>query len=236
MRSPGSPLLVARPAAISPRVRVKNAVNHGRSHRTVAASGSWRAAMAARRPRSATSPSRDPGPMTAWPMPSTIAAKPALRDRRAGAPAAAGGLQFAAQRAPSIPPPSSPPRGSTRWAIRRSEDSFVDELFAPVGRARRAAAQGEFPARLARRESRALRARPADVRRPAADLRQYPLGARRRRPRHHRAHRLRERGDLRRPALRRGGAARGSTGSTSPTMPALGQLLSRTRAGSASPS
>ena len=101
-------------------------------------------------------------------------------------------------------------------AIRRSEDTYVDELIADAAAARRAAAQGQFPARLARREPRALRARPEDVRRRAADLRQHPLRPGRRRSRHDRPHRLGERGDLRRPAPGRGGAGPHRQRSTSP--------------------
>ena len=61
--------------------------------------------------------------------------------------------------------------------LRRSEDSFVDEIFAGGSRAGRAAARGPFPARLSRRQSRGLGTRPGDVRGPAAELRQHPLAA-----------------------------------------------------------
>ena len=50
-------------------------------------------------------------------------------------------------------------------------------------RARRAAAAGALPARLSRRQPRAVRTRPADVRRAAARIRQHPLAARRGRAR-----------------------------------------------------
>ncbi len=71
---------------------------------------------------------------------------------------------------------------------------------APVragGRARRAAPAGELPARLPGREPRAVRTRPADVRRSAAGLCQHPVDARRRRPRHGSPGRRRRPGDLR---------------------------------------
>ena len=64
--------------------------------------------------------------------------------------------------------------------LRRSEDSFVDELIAGRGRLRPAADAGPFPALLRGRQPRALRARPAHVRRPPAVLRQYALDAGRR--------------------------------------------------------
>ena len=118
--------------------------------------------------------------------------------------------------APSIPRASSPPRGSTRWRCRRSEDAFVDALFADVVRARRAADDGPLPARLSRRQPRALRARPAHVRRPAAALRQHALDAGRGRPRHDPAHRRRRAGDLSAAVSASTRRCAGSSGSTSP--------------------
>jgi hypothetical protein len=104
-----------------------------------------------------------------------------------------------------------PGRFSGRLAARRAGDpplgGYLGRRALPARPpARLPAAQGELPARLARREPRALRTRPEDVRGQPADLRQHPLGAGRRRPRHHRPHRLGERGDLHRAARRGGGA------------------------------
>ncbi len=65
-----------------------------------------------------------------------------------------------------------------------------------VRRAGCAAAQGELSPGLSRREPRALRARPAHVRRAAPRLREHPLDARRRRARHGSAGRRRWAGDL----------------------------------------
>ncbi len=65
----------------------------------------------------------------------------------------------------------------------------------------------QFSALLCRREPRALRARSADVRRPAAELRQHPIDAGGGRARHHSARRRRRSGDLPGPAQRRGGTA-----------------------------
>ena len=66
-------------------------------------------------------------------------------------------------------------------------------------RARRAVAAGALSARLPRPQSRAVRARPADVRRAAARFRQHPLAARRGRARHDPARRRRRPADLPRP-------------------------------------
>ena len=125
-------------------------------------------------------------------------------------------VQFATQRATSIRAPSWPRRGSSLPTLRRSEDSFVDELFAGVVEPRLSADAGAFPALLCRRQPRALRARSAHVRRPPAVVRQHALDAGRRRARHRRAGGRRRPGDLRpaHPGRRR--AARGSRASTSP--------------------
>ena len=149
--------------------------------------------------------------------PNAVRRQPPLRDRRARRAAPAGRLQFAAQRPLLSRRISSPPPVSTSGRSAAPRTAIVDELFVPVVAARRAAPPGQFPARLARREPRALRARPEDVRRQPADLRQCPLGARRRRPRHDRPHRLGKRGDLRRaarPSRRRWPASRTSTSPT----------------------
>ena len=81
--------------------------------------------------------------------------------------------------------------------LRRSEDSFVDELILGVVAPRPPADAGAFPALLCGRQPRALRARPAHVRRPAAVLRQYPLDAGRGRARDGRAGGRRCAGNLR---------------------------------------
>ena len=76
--------------------------------------------------------------------------------------------------------------------------------------------RAHFPRCYRRREPRALRARPAHVRGPPALLRQYPLDAGRRRPRHRGARGRRRAGNLRpaHPGRRRARAA--SRASTSP--------------------
>ena len=76
-------------------------------------------------------------------------------------------------------------------ALRRSEDAYVEELFGFVTALGAPLLYAAFPARLSRRQPRALRARSGSVPRRAAPLRQYPVGARGRRAWHHRAHRLR---------------------------------------------
>ena len=82
-------------------------------------------------------------------------------------------------------------------ALRRSEDCFVDELIGPVWCARAIPSmRAHFPALLCRRQPRALRARSAHVRGPPAVLRQYPLDAGGRRPRHGRARGRRRPGNL----------------------------------------
>ena len=84
------------------------------------------------------------------------------------------------------------------------------------GRARPSAGAGALPALLCRRQPRALRTRPAHVRRPAALIRQYPLDAGGRRPRHRGARRRRRPGNLRPAHLGRAKRCAASTGSTSP--------------------
>ena len=102
--------------------------------------------------------------------------------------------------------------------LRRSEDCFVDELLARRGRARPSADARAFPALLCRRQPGALRARPAHVRGPAAVVRQHPLDAGRRRPRHGRPRGRRRPGDLRpaHPGRRRAAADRGALQALSP--------------------
>ena len=75
---------------------------------------------------------------------------------------------------------------------------FVRRRARPRRRgARLPADAGALPALLCRRQPRALRARSAHVRRPAALLRQYPVDAGRRRARHRRAGGRRRPGNLR---------------------------------------
>ncbi len=91
--------------------------------------------------------------------------------------------------------------------LRRSEDAFVDELFAPVDSPWRADAARAVPSRLPRPQPRTVRARPADVRRPAAGFRQYPLAAGRGGARGHSARGRRRAADLSRAHAGRGGVA-----------------------------
>ena len=97
-------------------------------------------------------------------------------------------------------------------ALRRSEDSFMDELIGGSERTRFSDRPCQFSALLCRRQPRALRARSADVFRPAAELRQYAIDAGGRRPRHHPARGRRRPGDLSRAAFGRrcAGADRGA--------------------------
>ena len=116
----------------------------------------------------------------------------------------------------SIRAHSSPPRGSTsRPCAARRIRSSTSCSPACVARGY-PLMRGPLPALLCRRQPRALRARPAHVRRPAAVLRQHPLDAGGRRARHDRARGRRRPGDLRpaHPGRRRD--PRGSRGSTSP--------------------
>ena len=108
-----------------------------------------------------------------------------------------GAVQFAALAARSIRAPSCDVSRLDIATLRRSEDSFVDELVAGVVGARLSADARAFPALLRRRQSRALRARSAHVRGPPALLRQYPLDAGRRRARHRGARGRRRPGNLR---------------------------------------
>ena len=84
------------------------------------------------------------------------------------------------------PADSAPLRGRLRRRI-----------VSALRRARRAPAAGALSARVSRPQSRAVRARPADVRRAAARLRQHPLAAGRRRARDDPARRRRRPADLR---------------------------------------
>ena len=120
--------------------------------------------------------------------------------------------------------------------IRRSEDLLVDRLFAPIVRARRAADERRLSARLSRREPRALRARPEDVRRAAPELRQCALAARRRRARHHPARRQRRRPISTRGRCRSRRGLRGSSASTAPITTRCGACSRRRMSPSASPS
>ena len=101
-----------------------------------------------------------------------------------------------AQRAASIPRAFLTAAKLDLATLRRSEDSFVDELIAGVVRARPPAGARALPALLCGREPRALRARSAHVRRAPAVLRQYALDARRGRARHGRARGRRRAGNL----------------------------------------
>ena len=90
--------------------------------------------------------------------------------------AGAGGVQLTAQRkhlSARIPDAARLDLAT----LRRSEDSFVDELDARRRAARLSADARALSALLRRRQPRALRARSAHVRGPAAVLRQYPLDA-----------------------------------------------------------
>ena len=110
-------------------------------------------------------------------------------------------------------------------ALRRSEDAYVEELFGFVTGARRAAALCPFPARLSRRQPRALRARSGSVPRRPAALRQHPVGAGGRRAWHHRPDRVGVRRDLSRAAYRSAPRSSGSTASTPPIMTRCAELL-----------
>ena len=79
----------------------------------------------------------------------------------------------------------------------------MDELIGGSERSRLSDRAGEFPALLCRRQPRALRARSADVHRPAAELCQHALDAGGRRARHHSARGRRRPGDLSRAAFGR---------------------------------
>ena len=101
-------------------------------------------------------------------------------------------------------------------SIRQSEDAYVDELFAPRAASRHAAPPRPLPARLSRRQPRALGARPPDVRRAAQRALQHDEPAGRRRPRHARPRRRREQADLPRAADASRTRACASRASTSP--------------------
>ena len=105
--------------------------------------------------------------------------------------------------------------------LRRSEDCFVDELLLGVVERGHPLMRAHFPRCYRRRQPGTLRARSAHVRGPAAVLRQHPLDAGRRRPRHGRPRGRRRPGDLR-PAhsgRRRAAADRGALQALSPAAP-----------------
>ena len=146
---------------------------------------------------------------------------PAVRDSRAAGVARARGVQLAAQRE----------RLSARLpgglAARRCDAAPLRGLLrrrARSGRrcARPSADARAFPALLCRRQPRALRARPAHVRRPPAFLRQYALDARRRRARHGRARRRATRRKSMASGFRSTMRSAGSKGSTSPIIARCG--------------
>ena len=123
---------------------------------------------------------------------------------------------------PAIPAPSTRPSflAASRLdalALRRSEDAYVDRLFASVVALGAPLLRANFPRAYPRREPRALRTRSAHVRGPAAALRQHPLDAGRRRARHGAAGRRGRPGDLRAADCRWTRRSRASRGSTSPT-------------------
>ncbi len=149
--------------------------------------------------------------------------------------ARAGAVQLAALRArlsaripaklPARPADLAPLRGQLR---RRSR--------ARRGGARLSADAGALPALLRRRQPRALRARSAHVRGPAAVLRQHPFDAGRRRARHRRARGRRRAGNLRPAHLgrRRAPPHRESLQALSPrAAPAVHPRASRVRRGDA---
>ena len=115
-------------------------------------------------------------------------------------------------------------------AIRRSEDSYVDELMGQAAALGAPLLKANFPRAWldVNREPYELDPKMFDG--SPADLRQRPLGAGRRRARHDCPHRLGKRGDLRRArsTSRRRSAA--STQSTSPTTARCAQLVLDTRA------
>ncbi len=110
-------------------------------------------------------------------------------------------------------------------ALRRSEDSFMDELIGDLSESRLSDGPGQLSPLLCRRQPRALRTRSADVHGPTAELRQYAIDAGGRRPRHHPARGRRRPGDLSRAAFRRrrAGADRGALQALSPRAAAADQ-------------
>ena len=70
-------------------------------------------------------------------------------------------------------------------ALRRSEDAYVDELFAPSVELGAPMMTARFPRAYLDLNREPYELELADVRRPDPDFRQYALHARRRRPRHH---------------------------------------------------
>ncbi len=111
--------------------------------------------------------------------------EPALRIAATGRSAHPIRFQLAPQRTSltlrRVPPGN---RSSTRERYCRSEDCFVDQLFAAAVMLGAPWMAAHFPTSLSRREPRALRARRQDVPRAATALRQRQLGARRRRAWH----------------------------------------------------
>ena len=108
----------------------------------------------------------------------------------------AGAVQLAAFR------PGLSARVPAKLAARPADPAPLRGQLRRRPRARRRGARlsadaGAFPALLRRRQPRALRARPAHVRGPAALVRQHPFDAGRRRPRHRRARGRRRPGNLR---------------------------------------
>ena len=119
----------------------------------------------------------------------------AVRDDRAGSADLAAGVQLAPFRLDL----SRRFPGASRLdalTLRRSEDAFVDELFLPCVALGAPLLARRLSARLSRRQSRALRTRPADVRGPPARFRQHPLAAGRGRARHDSPGRRRRAADL----------------------------------------
>ena len=106
--------------------------------------------------------------------------------------------------------------------LRRSEDILCRRSDRRRRGARPSADAGAFPALLCRRQPRALRARPAHVRRPPALVCQYPFDAGRRRPRHRGARGRRRPGNLRPAHSGRRRAAAHRRASTSPIIAPCG--------------
>ena len=130
---------------------------------------------------------------------------PAVRGDRAGAVPRAAPVQLAAQRTrlsarvPAGLAARSRDLAPFRGLLRRRVDRRRGGARPPAG-------AGALPALLCRRQPRALRARPAHVRRPAAVIRQYPLDAGGRRARHRGPRGRRRPGNLRSAHFGRRGA------------------------------
>ena len=95
-----------------------------------------------------------------------------------------------------------PTRASTRWRSAGPRTRSWTSSSPPSARLGAPLMTAQLPARLSRPQPRALRARPAHVRRAPAALRQHALDAGRRRARHDPADRRRRPGDLPRAACR----------------------------------